>query len=68
MKHLLPQTRHCRLAYSPEGDLTQAQFDIGPWRQHHSTRPHAFLRLIVTDARGNYAVTRAYLPQELADE
>ena len=64
---MVSQTRHCRLAHSETGNLTEARFDISLWRTHHSSKPHAFLRLIVTDAQGNYAVTRAYTPEELMD-
>ena len=60
---------HTRVAAVTEGQaLTEASLDIAkwiPWAQKHE---HAYLRVIVTDAQGYYAVTRAYFKDELEEE
>lgn len=62
---LITHARFCRSAWSEKADVEKAEFDISYWLQHCCTGPEAFLRLIVTDAAGNYAVTRAYWYEEL---
>ena len=48
--------------------LTSAEFDLSPWLERAPQLPNAFVRVTVEDARGRYAVTRAYRLEELGQE
>jgi hypothetical protein len=64
---LVTHTRNSSLVFDEENAaLTSATFDISRWRRACKNE-NAFLRLIVTDKRGRYAVTRAYFVDELTD-
>ena len=65
---LLSHTRYAFLIHDEENGLTQASFDIAKWRKRFGDNKNAFLRLIVTDKRGRYAVTRAYFADELTEQ
>ena len=45
--------------------VTEGEFDLRLWRQRTQNDPNAWFYLKVTDAQGNYAVTRAYTIAEL---
>ena len=45
--------------------LTEAEVDLEAFLQALGENPQGFIRIIVTDANGGYAVTRAYKLQEL---
>lgn len=48
--------------------MTQAEFDLAPWLEKWETledKERAFIRVTVTDAAGNKALTRAYYRSEL---
>lgn len=63
------QMRYAHLACAPEGEsLTEADFDMTKWLQLCEDENVAFFRLIVTDATGRYAVTRAYYYDEVTEE
>lgn len=64
---LLSQGRFVRMAYDEENGLTEATFDITNWLKAYRSNKDAFLRLVVTDKTGKYAVTRAYFMDELTD-
>lgn len=60
--------RLSHLVFAPEGEtLTSADFDMSKWLQLNQDQEVAFFRLIVTDERGRYAVTRAYYYDEVKD-
>lgn len=63
---LLSQGNFVCMVHDEKNGLTEATFDIAKWRKA-SQGKNAFLRLVVTDATGKYAVTRAYWPEELND-
>lgn len=66
---LLTHTRMSSMVHDEEnGAITEATFDITKWRKAAAGKDYAFLRLIVTDSRGRYAVTRAYSPSELTEQ
>lgn len=59
---------HTRVAGVAEGeDLTEATLDIAKWVPWAKKHENAYLRVIVTDAKGYYAVTRAYFKDELEE-
>lgn len=62
---LISHTRYAAMAHDEEKGLTQASFNIGRWLSRYGSSKDAFLRLVVTDSRGRYAVTRAYFSEEL---
>ena len=62
---LVTHTRHAQMAFAEKGAITEAQFDMSKWLKANQNNENAFLRLIVTSADGNYAVTRAYWKDEL---
>lgn len=63
---LVAESRFARIARDDNATLTEATFDIGNWVQRFAkNNKDAFIRLIVTDERGRYAVTRAYFSDEL---
>lgn len=63
---VLTQTRLAKRAAGEEGALlTEATFDMSGWLKRSEGKENAFLRLIVTDETGRYAVTRAYWIDEL---
>ena len=64
---LLSHTRCVSMAHDEENGITEATFDLTRWRKFAGEKENAFLRLIVTDSRGRYAVTRAYFLNELTD-
>ncbi len=66
---LVSQARFSSLACANEGQplLTQADFDLTKWLQMCENEQVAFIRLIVTDEKGRYAVTRAYHYDELKE-
>lgn len=65
---LVSQNRNTALAHDEENAaITEASFDLAKWRKSSAGNPDAFIRLIVTDRRGKYAVTRAYFIDELKD-
>lgn len=64
---LISQARWCRLAEAKDAPLTEAEFDISIWLNNYSHTENCFLRLIVTDATGKYAVTRAYRGKEIKE-
>ena len=49
-------------------NLTEVTLDMSRWAAKCADKDNAFLRLILTDASGNYAVTRAYFIDELREE
>ena len=52
-----------------EGDaLTEAVLDMTNWIKKSENEENAYLRVIVTDNKGYYAVTRAYFKDELEDK
>ena len=60
---------HTRVAAVTEGHaLTEACLDISKWVPWAQKQENAYLRVIVTDAQGYYAVTRAYFKDELEEE
>ena len=64
---VVSHTRWVAMTHDEEKGLTEATFDISRWRKAAGSNPNAFIRLIITDARGRYAVTRAYFMDELTD-
>jgi hypothetical protein len=64
---VVSHTRWVAMTHDEEKGLTEATFDIAKWRKASGSNPDAFLRLIVTDKIGRYAVTRAYFADELTD-
>lgn len=62
---LISQNRFTAMVHDEENGLTRAEFDIAKWRK--SAGENAFLRLVVTDKTGKYAVTRAYWADELTE-
>lgn len=63
---LITHTRLAALVYAEENaTITEATFDLTKWRKAAGSNENAFLRLIVTDRTGRYAVTRAYWLEEL---
>ena len=63
---LVTESRFARFAHADNAPLTEATFDIGNWvKKFAINNKDAFIRLIVTDERGRYAVTRAYFSDEL---
>ena len=63
---MVSQTRCCGFVHDEENAaITEASFDIAKWRKASAGKPNAFIRLIVTDRHGKYAVTRAYFIDEL---
>ena len=66
---LLTHARMSSMVHDEEnGAITEATFDITKWRKSSAGKDYAFLRLIVTDSCGRYAVTRAYSPSELTEQ
>ena len=63
---VITQSRLVKMAYDGEnGALTEAKFDMSSWLKTSKDKDVAFLRLVVTDTKGRYAVTRAYWLDEL---
>lgn len=63
---VVTERRLAKLAWNPDGaPITEASFDMSGWVKGSAGKELAFLRLIVTDERGRYAVTRAYWMDEL---
>ena len=55
-------------AESPDKPLREATFDITDWLElctKKGDHPKSWIRVVVTDADGNYATTRAYRAKEL---
>ncbi len=65
---LVSHTRCVSMAHDEQNGITEATFDLARWRKFAAQSEHAFLRLIVTDATGRYAVTRAYFADELTEQ
>ena len=66
---LITNTRTTRLAHAPSGEtITEATFGVGSFANNSKGNDKAFLRLIVTDTTGRYAVTRAYFVDELIEQ
>lgn len=63
---VVTQTRAVAIAESPA--LTEATLDMTKWLQKSKNPKDAWLRLIVTDESGLYAVTRAYFLDEMEEE
>ncbi len=63
---VVTQTRAVAIADAPE--LTEATLDMTKWLKKSAGCKDAYLRLIVTDERGKYAVTRAYFLDELEEK
>ncbi len=63
---VLTQTRAVALAYGT--DLTEATLDMSLWLKKSGGNKDAYLRLILTDETGMYAVTRAYFMDELEEK
>jgi len=65
---LLTNTRTARFSFAEEGKtITEATFGTGSFIKSWEGRSEAYIRLIVTDPSGRYAVTRAYFLDELLD-
>lgn len=64
---LISQARWCRQVEAKTELLTEAEFDISIWLNNYSQTENSFLRLIVTDETGHYAVTRAYRGSEIKE-
>lgn len=65
---LITHTRTASLVYDLENaTVTEATFDLSKWLKLSGDNKDAFVRLIVTDKSGKYAVTRAYWLNELTD-
>ena len=63
---VITERRLVKMAYDGEnGALTEATFDMSGWMKGSKGKDVAFLRLVVTDTGGRYAVTRAYWMDEL---
>lgn len=60
---VLTQTRAA--AVTEGNGLTEAVLDMALWLKKSVNEENAYLRVIVTDAQGYYAVTRAYFKDEL---
>ena len=64
---MISHTRFCRHIYAQDTPVTTAQFDLSWLFNNSQENPNAFVRLVVTDATGKYAVTRAYRIAELRE-
>ena len=45
--------------------ITEAEFDLKKWYDKALTRGDGWFYLLITDANGKYAVTKAYTPKAL---
>ena len=63
---VLTQTRAVGFAHGE--DLTEATLDMSLWLKKSGGNKDAFLRVLVTDEHGKYAVSRAYFMDELEEK
>ncbi len=70
--HLVTERRFCQRKAAEEGKaLTEAAFDLKHYFSEAAAgkdESRAFFRLVLTDARGNRAMTRGYFADELSNE
>ena len=64
---LVSQARWARNVEAQDAPITEAEIDISVWLNNYSDTENCFLRLIVTDEAGKYAVTRAYRGSEIKE-
>ena len=64
---VVTHSRHAyaRIPQAPAETLTEAEVKLEKFFEKYGTDPDGFVRIIVTDAKGDYAVTRAYWMDEL---